>query len=256
MRLLLAEPPAPTSLRSDDGSDELGQAALLHLYAAPHGAGGWLRANFATSLDGAVTGADGLSGTVNTDADHVVFELLRALSDAVVVGAGTVRAEGYPPLSVAAPLASARAAAGAAPDLPLVVVTARGEVPPTLRGATQGSVLLATTSAAYGLDEARELLGAQHVLECGATEVGHDRLVAQLHERGLTRLLAEGGPSLLSSLLQAGVVDELCLTLAPLVVGGGGPRITAGRGLSGDFTPRLLVEQDGTLMGRWVRADR
>ncbi len=53
-----------------------------------------------TSLDGAATGADGRSGSINNDADHVVFEVLRALSHVVVVGAGTIRAEGYPPLSV------------------------------------------------------------------------------------------------------------------------------------------------------------
>ncbi|MDQ2756559.1 MAG: dihydrofolate reductase family protein [Actinomycetota bacterium] len=253
MRLLLAEPPAPSS--PPLGSD-LDQAALLRLYAAPGIAGGWLRANFAMSLDGAVTGADGRSGTVNTDADHVVFRLLRALSDAVVVGAGTVRGEGYTPLSVDDGLTAARAASGAAPDLPLVVVTGRGTVPVTLRDAAPGRVLLATTSRADGLAESRELLGDDHVLVCGRTDVDPARLVAQLHERGMTRLLTEGGPSLLTALLRAGVVDELCVSVTPLVVGGGGPRLTSGGTLTGDFTPRLLVEQDGTLMGRWVRADR
>ncbi len=253
MRLLLAEPPV-LPVASPEG--DLDDAALSHLYATPRTTAGWLRANFAMTVDGAITGADGRSGTINTPADHVVFELLRALSDAVVVGAGTVRAEGYTALSVAETLTSVRAASGAAPDLPLVVVSGRGDLPTRLRDAAQGTVLLATTSSADGVDEAREVLGAEHVLLCGRTTVEPGQLVDQLHARGLTRLLTEGGPSLLTSLLQAGAVDELCLSLTPLVVGGEGHRITRGGALKGGFTPRLLVEHDGTLMGRWVRAGR
>jgi len=251
MRLLLAEPPVPP-VASLEG--ELDETALSHLYAAPRTAAGWLRANSAMTVDGAVTGADGRSGTINTPADHVVFELLRAVSDAVIVGAGTVRDEGYSALSVSETLTSTRAASGAAPDLPLVVVSGRGEVPTRLRDATPGRVLLATTSSADGVDEARDLLGEGQVLVCGRAHVEPRRLIDQLHARGLTQLLTEGGPSLLTSLLQVGVVDELCLSLTPLVVGGDGHRITRGGALTGGFTPRLLLEHDGTLMGRWVRA--
>ena len=89
MRILLGGEgsPAPGTV--------LDEPALERLYAVPAGRS-WLRVNFVSSLDGAVTGADGRSGSINTPADHRVFRLLRRLSDVVVVGAGTVRAEGYP----------------------------------------------------------------------------------------------------------------------------------------------------------------
>ena len=95
MRLLLSGSstvPAPADL------DALGDTALYAAYAPPREP--WLRANMVTTLDGSATGADGRSGGINTEADHVVFELLRAQSHAVVVGAGTLRDEGYSSLSV------------------------------------------------------------------------------------------------------------------------------------------------------------
>ena len=77
---------------------ELDAAGLFAAYAAPEPR--WLRCNMVATLDGAATGADGRSGSINNDADHVVFEVLRASSHVIVVGAGTIRTEGYPPLSV------------------------------------------------------------------------------------------------------------------------------------------------------------
>ena len=250
MRLLLADPPASTT--AEVGA-ELDEAALIALYAAPTGAASWFRSNFAMSVDGAITGADGRSGSVNSAADHVVFEVLRGLSDVVVVGAGTARSEGYTALEVPPAQAAVRAAAGVGPTLPLVVVSGRGHLPDALVDAEPGAVLMATTSSAEGLAATREALGEDHVLVCGRTHVGHDRLVAQLHERHLRRVLTEGGPHLLASFVDAGVVDELCVSVTPRVVGGDGPRMTAGPALRAGFRPRVLVEEDGTVMGRWIR---
>src|SRR3954464_1645111 len=90
MHLLLPAPVGPAAERLDDDT-------LARLYAYPPLDGGesWLRVNFVSTLDGAATGADGRSGSINTGADREVFALLRALADVVVVGAGTARAEGY-----------------------------------------------------------------------------------------------------------------------------------------------------------------
>jgi len=249
MRLLLADslglvPPTVGSPLSD--------ADLVALYAVPR-ATSWFRSNFAMSVDGAITGSDGRSGTVNTDADHVVFELLRALSHVVVVGAGTARGEGYGPVEVADDLIDVRAAAGIGSNLPIVVVSGRGEVPDTLRGAEPGRVMMATHHESAGLEDARRLLGAEHVLVCGRSHVEPVTLVAELRDRGLTHVLTEGGPGLLATLLDADVVDELCVSLTPLTVGGSGPRMTHGPSLHTEFVPRVLVEEDGTLMGRWLR---
>ena len=214
---------------------------------------GWLRSNFATSLDGAITGPDGRSGSVNSEADHVVFELLRALSHAVVVGAGTVRSEGYPALSVDKRWQEARRGLGLPDALPVVAVSNRGEVPPSFADQPVGSVLLAMPSGSPGLAGARERLGRDHVVVCGDDTVDGRRLVAALGERGWTQLLCEGGPQLHAALVAAEVVDELCLSITPVVVGGDGPRVTAGVALDAAYRPVVLVEEDGTLMGRWVR---
>ena len=92
-------------------------------------------------------------------ADHVVFELLRAISDVVVVGAGTLRSEGYTALSVANRWQTTRSGLGLADGLPLVCVSNSGAVPPRLRDAPRGTVLMATHTGSPGLAEARDLLG-------------------------------------------------------------------------------------------------
>lgn len=253
MRLLLSELPpdrGPSPAQVGAGLDDAGLAAV---YAAGRRPGGWLRTNFATSIDGAITGADGKSRSVNSEADHVVFELLRALSHAVVVGAGTVRAEGYPALTVDTRWEASRRAIGLPDALPLVAVTSRGGVPPSFLGQPVGSVLLATHAASPGLAAAREQLGDDQVVVCGEDAVDDRRLVSALADRGWTQLLCEGGPHLHRSMVAAGVVDEICLSVTPVVVGGDGSRVTAGGGLDAAYRPAVLIEEDGTLMGRWLK---
>jgi riboflavin biosynthesis pyrimidine reductase len=205
---------------------------LAELYAAP--ADPWLRGNMVETLDGAATGDSGRSGSINNAVDRVVYDQLRALADAIVVGAGTARVEGYAPV-----------------DKPTVVVSHRGHVPDRLRGGTPGAVLLATRAEAELLDEARGLLGDEHVLVLGRDRVDLAVLKRELAARGLTQLLCEGGPRLLRDLLAAGVVDELCATIVPRLVAGERPRITEGPGVDVPLDLLLLLEGDGTLLGRW-----
>lgn len=206
---------------------------LAEVYAAPRLP--WLRVNMVTTLDGAATGDSGKSGSINNEPDHRVFDALRSLCDALVVGAGTIRTEEYSP-----------------PERPLVVVTRSGEVPPTLRGAPHGSVILATVAVAPGLDEAREILGEDHVLVLGEYLVELALLPAALHERGYRNLLGEGGPQLLRDMLAAGIVDELCTTVTPQLIGGDGRRrITAGPAIDVPLRLHTLLEEDGTLLARW-----
>lgn len=213
---------------------ELDDEVLARLYTPP--ASSWLRVNMVSTVDGAATGASGRTGSINNAADKRVFDLLRRQADAIVVGAGTARTEGYRPT-----------------DRPTVVVSGRAEVPERLRGAPAGSVLLVTGADAAGLADARGVLGAEHVIVLGARGSGVElaRLRPALSDRGLRSVLCEGGPSLLGDLLRAGVVDELCATVVPVLVGGGYPRIARGGPVDVPLDLRLLLEQDGTLLGRW-----
>lgn len=214
---------------------EVGDADLAGLYAAPEGP--WLRANMVSTVDGSATGPDGRSGTINNEVDRTVFAVLRAEADVVVVGAGTARAEGYSPAAV-----------------PVVLVSRSGDVPPALRGAAPGRVLLATTAGSPGLGEARDLLGADQVLVVGQEKVVPADLRAALFDRGWRSVLCEGGPGLLADLLAAGVVDELCLTVVPRALGGDHRRIVTGADVDVPLRPLLLLEHEGTLLGRWAIA--
>lgn len=253
MRVLMADLGETVDVEHLGSGAVLEDEALAGLYAAPPGR--WVRANFATSIDGSITGADGRSGTVNSEADHVVFDLLRALSDVVVVGAGTLRAEKYGPLTISTRWAAARARAGIGDALPLVAVTSSGQVPPKLLSAAEGAVLLVTHATSPGLASARRQLGEDQVLLCGEDAVDPSRMLDLLADRGLDSVVCEGGPHLLGSMLAAGVVDEICHSTTPIAVSGNGPRMTAGAGVEARFLPRLVVEEAGTLMSRWVAED-
>lgn len=258
MRLLLPQPPV-AGVR-DVTAVDADELSALYAYPADLGDGQpWLRANFVASLDGAATGPDGRSGSINTEADREVFGLLRALADVVVVGAGTARVEGYRPVSVRTRWRAGRADRGQRPQPALAVVTRVADIPALLQEPREGAgpVLLITCTDAppESLAKARELLGERAVIACGAGTVNLPAAVAELSARGLERILCEGGPHLMHDLTAAGCVDELCLTLAPQMVAGEHGRIAAGASVRADLVPRLLLESDGTLLGRWVRPD-
>ncbi len=254
MRLILAVPWQTGEVRllldSRDGTafgvpvDDLDGSALSSLYA--FGDGPRLRAGFVSTLDGSAVGPDGLSGSINTPADNRVFALQRRLCDAVLVGAGTARAEGY---TRVAPTAER-------PDPPaLVVVSGSATPPPALLGpgTDLGRGILVTCTAAG--DEARraarEVVGDDNLWVVGDEAVDLAALVHRLGEAGMPHVLAEGGPTLITGLLAVGLVDELALTLVPRVVGGTGTRITHGELVDVDLAPVVLLEEDGTVLGLW-----
>ena len=216
-------------LRLADLSDE----ELTRAYAPQREP--WLRVNFVSTVDGAAQGSDGVSKSINNEADKRVFDALRANADCLVVGAGTLRTEGYD-----------------VPQLPLVVVSRSADLPPTLRDAPRGRILMATVASADGLADARDQLGEDDVLVLGEDEIDLPSLKRELAARGWRDQLCEGGPSLFADLLAAGVVDELCWTIVPRLTGGDAVRIATGADVDVALRPALLLEQDGTLLGRWL----
>lgn len=210
----------------------LRETDLPEAYAWP--AAPSVRANFIATLDGAITGADGLSGTLGDPADHAVFHTLRRTCHAVVVGAGTARAEGY----------------GPPPDGVLLVIVSRtGRLPDALAG--HPDVILATGTAGARSARADVRGEAERVWMFDDAEVPPRALVRRLVGEGRTRILHEGGPALLSRWIATGCVDELCLTRVPRLLGGGHGLLPEPVG-DRPLTPELLLRAGGTLLGRWA----
>lgn len=171
-----------------------------------------VRANMVSSIDGAAQGPDGLSGSLNNAADKLVFDALRALCDVVLVAAGTVRDEGYESIEVPETWREQRQRLGLASDIVFAVVTASGHVPDVvLSGGDTGRVPLVFTTL-VGRESLRGKLVEDNIVVVGQEQVEPSRVISALAQLGLVRILTEGGPSFLSQLLRAGLVDELCLT--------------------------------------------
>lgn len=208
-------------------------------YAYPPLADGatWLRANMVTSLDGAVQGPDGRSATVSSPPDRVVLALLRRLAEVVLAGAGTVRAEHYGPVD--RPIAVASRSLDLDPSAPLFA------------DAVHRTIVL--TCASAPADRLAALREVADVVVAGETSLDVPAAMRALAERGLTRILCEGGPHLLAAIVAAGALDELCYTLTPSMVGGRSHRLLeAPSSLHSDWSLGHVLEDGGTLLMRWV----
>jgi riboflavin biosynthesis pyrimidine reductase len=237
---------------------ELGPAEaepeLAALYAYPDQAGSWLRGSMVTSADG-LAQADGRSGGLSGPADVAVFHTLRGLADVVLVGASTVRVEGYGPAAVRDEFAASRAAAGQTPVPAIAVVSGSLDVDfdgPLYAGAVVPTITVTVADAPPArLERAR---AAGEVLIAG--ESGHVDLATAadaLARGGRRRLLCEGGPKLLAAAVAAGCVDELCLSISPQLRAGGGLRILDGPALAvpAPLQLRALLTLDGFLFARY-----
>ncbi len=236
----------------------LDDAALPDMYAYPEGNRTWVRANFITSVDGGAS-ADGTSGTMGGPGDRLVFNLLRELADVIVVGAGTVRIEGYSGAHVGAAQRQRRQARGQSEVPQLAIVTRSGRLDRDMAVFTRTEVAPLVLTCAAAVEETRRLLsGLCEVLDCSAGDPGHvdeAAVLAALGARAMHRILTEGGPTLLGSFVRRGLLDELCLTIAPVVLGGPARRIAAGPDqlLTRMRCAHVLTDDDGYLYTRYVK---
>lgn len=216
---------------------------LHDLYDPGHGPS--VRAGFVLSVDGGVA-HDGSSRPLQTPPDEVVFHVLRAVADAVVVGAGTARTEDYGPVRPRPAGAAWRDRQGLPAQPPMVLVSRSLDLDPRAR-CFAGPTVVVTCAAADGADRFPDVVVA------GDDEVDLPDAVRQLAERGLTRLLCEGGPQLLTAMLAAGLVDELCLTSTPVLLGGAPGLLTEQQPSPVGLALRSLVDGgDGALLARYV----
>jgi riboflavin biosynthesis pyrimidine reductase len=236
-----------------DASDDV-DLDLAYAYPREVADRAWVRANMVASVDGSAQ-LDGRAGSLGTPADRRVFGVLRGLADVVLVGSATVKAEGYRPAKPKESYAAQRTASGQ-PVAPAMAVVSRrlqfSPDDPIFCDAAVRSIVVTTTDS----DPAQRAALAEVADVIVAGEVAVDlRLTAtELARRGLPRVLCEGGPAVLASVAHAGALDELCLTVTPMLVAGSGSRILRGDWL--DPVQRLqlahLLEEDGTLLARYL----
>lgn len=233
-------------------------AGLARLYAYPGGR--WLRGNMVASADGAAS-VDGVSGGLSSPGDRRLFWILRGLADVILVGAGTARAEGYRPARAkdSWPALGLRDGRPAAPPLALVSRSLDlNPSGPVFTSAPADARTIVITCAAAPASARESLRRVADVIIAGDVAVNLKDAIAALDKLGLRRILCEGGPALLSQLADGGLLDELCLSISPLLAGPGAARIVSGA----PFPARRLslahvLEEDGTLLCRYIaRADQ
>ncbi len=234
-------------LPADDALDD---EQLARRYACPENLGApFVRASYVASADGAVS-VGGRSEGLGSPADRRVFLLLRRLADVILVGAGTARAQDY--------RGARRPVLGRDAPPPIAVVTGSSGLDPGSRLFTDTRVPPIVLTLASAPQERRERLAAAGGDVVVLERLTPDAVLAELARRGLHRVLCEGGPILFGEFVAADAVDELCLTVAPLLVGGPAGRIATGPAAEHMRRMELadVLHEDGALLLRYRRASR
>jgi 5-amino-6-(5-phosphoribosylamino)uracil reductase len=237
---------------------DLDDAGLERLYDYPEGLDApFVQVNFVASADGAVT-VDGRSAGLGSDGDRAIFALGRDLADVILAGAGTVLAEKYRGVKRTEVRAERRARLGRSEIPPIAVVTRRCSVGPDSPLVTDTLVAPIVLTCAAAPDQRRAALAAAgvDVVVAGDHTVDLGKALAALADRGLLRVNCEGGPHLFGELIAEDLVDQLHLTVAPLLVSGDAGRIAAGLPPAVRVSMELasvLTEASGHLMLRYQR---
>jgi riboflavin biosynthesis pyrimidine reductase len=212
-----------------------------------------VRLNMIVSVDGG-TSWGGVSGALGGAADKQLFGVLRSLADLVLVAAGTMRAEGYGPAVLPAITQDLRRARGQSPVPPIAVVSRSCRLDwdaPFFTTATERPLVITVADADPAARAHAERVA--DLVVAGTGDVDFAVALAALADRGFASVLAEGGPTLNGQLAQAGLLDELCVTLAPRLASGDAKRILAGSTLAelGVLSLHAVLEQDDYLFLRY-----
>ena len=213
-------------------------AQLLSWYTHPPTGSPRVSFNFVSSLDGAAT-LTGRSGGLGNAADRRIMGLIRRTTDILLLGAGTVRTEGYSGDLIGTAGAQWRTSQGKSGHPALAVVSGSLRIDPDLPFfATAAEPPLVITTAEANRVRRKALEKVAEVVTCGQRHLDVDLLIKELERRGHSRIHSEGGPRLFVTFQQAGRVDELCLSVSPLLTAGPGPRI--GASSQEDLPPRRM----------------
>ncbi len=216
----------------------------------------WVLANMVAGLDG-TTAVSGKVASLSTPRDAQLFKRLRGLADVVLVGAQTVRQERYGPIVLDDDLAEFRRTAGR-PAPRLAIVSSSLDLDPTLpvfaRATTEHPPIVITTSSS---DPATLSSVPLEIVVAGQERVDMGAALQALASLSIEVVLCEGGPSLLGQLIAADLLDEYCLTIAP-VVGGDPSPVVDTRDIDevAQFTLRHAYAEENTLFLNYLRDRR
>jgi riboflavin biosynthesis pyrimidine reductase len=224
------------------------------LYAYPAGDRAWLRANMVASVDGAAS-VDGRSGGLSGPADRAIFRVLRSQADVVVAGAATVKDEHYRPAQQSAMVPGLRAGRTATPPIAVITGSLDLDLSTSLftEAPADARTIVITTERAP-VDRRKAAAELADVIVAGIDRVDLGGALDELAARGLRHVLCEGGPHLLAQFAAAGRLDELCLTVSPVLGAGDAGRILTGPALPGGLALSLghLLEDQGFLLCRYL----
>jgi riboflavin-specific deaminase-like protein len=228
----------------------------LRLQERAHDDRPWLITNFATTADGRAA-VDGRSGPIGDEGDRELFRRLRTQVDALLVGTNTLRIERYGRAVRQPELREAREAIGLAPEPLLATVSRSGELPTEipLFEEPDARVVIFTTADCPEPTKAAAQVELVRLDRAELTLTSALRHLRAHHD--VRALLCEGGPTLMGALLGEGLVDELFLTLAPKLAGGGtAPTLTSGPALPDPAEMELVwaLERAGSLYLRYALA--
>jgi riboflavin biosynthesis pyrimidine reductase len=259
----VSDPDAATELTeltpSVDGFDTDDDGRLAAFYSYPENLDRcWVRANMISSLDGGATD-DGKAAGLAGPGDRALFSRMRQEADVILVGASTVRIENYSGAQMSLAERQERARRGQAEVPPIAIVTHGADFEHDAKIFTRTEVLPLILTSREAADDARARFGSvAEVIDASGAHTDRVDLVEVLRtfaERKLLRVLSEGGPGMISLLIEHGLLDELCMTIAPILVGGQARRIAAGEGEAHTRMRRshLLTDDEGYLYTRYVK---
>jgi riboflavin biosynthesis pyrimidine reductase len=224
----------PLDLDSPDARERL---AELYRPGSAH----WVRINLIGSVSGSATGPDGTSETLTNAVDRIILKVIRRHADVVVVGAASIRAEGY----------------FVPRDGALAVVSRTGDFAGhQLKGTTANGRLIILCPAA-AVETARASIGLSDVTVLSVPDTNGSLsapdIVAALRGAGSRSIVVEGGPELATLFVVDDAIDELCLTISPVLNGGRMPLFGTHEFADHPLTlTQLLVDGDGATYARWA----
>jgi len=214
----------------------------------------WVMCNMISSVDGGIA-LDGVSGGLGGPADKDVFRAIRGVADVIIVGAGTAIAENYRRPQTPSDIQAARIERGQSALPRIAIVSKSLRIEPDHRVFDETARPLVITSASAPAGRRGELADVADIIVAGDDAVDLPSALSQLAHLGAAVALLEGGPTLNGAFVDADLLDELCLSFSPMVLGGSGPRVVAASNNRVPQPMRLVrtLHQESFLFHRYVR---